>query len=194
MVYYWPSLVNITQGGGKLAKDVMLFSMSKLTGHAGSRLGWALVKDPQFAADMDSFMRAVSLHVSIDSQHRSAVLLQTLAVQLKRTKEKHRKGGANVDMFSWVNAKMTQRWDQATAALAGSPRFSNHAVPGTFYLWLHCDQARDLDCAATFKNAGVIGETGTLFGVGADFVRLEMVLADANFETMVNRLAALAKQ
>ena len=46
----------------------MLFSMSKLTGHAGTRLGWALVKDHQFASDMDAYIRAVSLHVSIDSQ------------------------------------------------------------------------------------------------------------------------------
>ena len=36
-VYLWPSLVNYSE---PLDVDVVLFSMSKATGHAGTRFGW----------------------------------------------------------------------------------------------------------------------------------------------------------
>jgi hypothetical protein len=37
LVYYWPQYTPIT---GPAAHDIMLFSVSKLTGHAGTRLGY----------------------------------------------------------------------------------------------------------------------------------------------------------
>jgi hypothetical protein len=63
MVYYWPSLTAITY---RAAHPIMMFSMSKLTGHAGTRLGWAWVKDPVVASLMSSFVSTVEIHPSID--------------------------------------------------------------------------------------------------------------------------------
>ena len=48
-VYNWPSLTNVTDN---VDHDIMLFSLSKLSGHAGSRVGWAIVSDPEVAANM----------------------------------------------------------------------------------------------------------------------------------------------
>eukprot|EP00122_Pirum_gemmata_P001943 Pgem_evm1s1754 len=42
LAYYWPNFLTIPE---KLKHDIMVFTTSKLTGHAGSRFGWALVKD-----------------------------------------------------------------------------------------------------------------------------------------------------
>ena len=51
-IYYWPHFTEIDV---KLEHDIMIFSASKHTGHAGSRLGWALVKDPEIAELMRDF-------------------------------------------------------------------------------------------------------------------------------------------
>ncbi|WP_423797090.1 hypothetical protein, partial [Mycobacterium tuberculosis] len=42
MVYYWPHYTPIKY---KADEEIMLFTMSKYTGHSGSRFGWALIKD-----------------------------------------------------------------------------------------------------------------------------------------------------
>lgn len=36
LAYYWPHFTSIT---GPMAEDIMMFTLSKLTGHAGSRIG-----------------------------------------------------------------------------------------------------------------------------------------------------------
>lgn len=38
LAYYWPQYTPIT---GAADHDIMLFTLSKCTGHAGSRIGWA---------------------------------------------------------------------------------------------------------------------------------------------------------
>ncbi|KAG0491517.1 hypothetical protein HPP92_004915 [Vanilla planifolia] len=42
LAYYWPQYTAITVAADH---DIMLFTASKCTGHAGTRIGWALVKD-----------------------------------------------------------------------------------------------------------------------------------------------------
>ncbi|KAK9862148.1 hypothetical protein WJX84_009171 [Apatococcus fuscideae] len=43
--YYWPHYTPISQALEYDDRDVAVFTLSKLTGHAGSRIGWAIVKD-----------------------------------------------------------------------------------------------------------------------------------------------------
>jgi hypothetical protein len=43
LVYYWPHYTSATP---KRNDDLMIFSLSKLSGYAASRLGWAFVRDP----------------------------------------------------------------------------------------------------------------------------------------------------
>jgi L-tryptophan--pyruvate aminotransferase len=43
LVYYWPQYTPITV---RAAHDIMLFTMSKITGHAGTRLGYVSTSGP----------------------------------------------------------------------------------------------------------------------------------------------------
>lgn len=53
--YYWPHFTAIPAPADD---DLMIFTISKLTGHAGSRFGWALVKD-------DSLPKNVAIYTDI---------------------------------------------------------------------------------------------------------------------------------
>ncbi len=44
--YYWPHITNITV---PMDEDIMLFTASKSLGAAGTRFGWAFVRDPDIA-------------------------------------------------------------------------------------------------------------------------------------------------
>ena len=55
----------------------MMFTLSKLTGHDGSRVGWALVKDPEMAAQI----KRKTGSLSHDAQLRAATLLQYTVAQ-----------------------------------------------------------------------------------------------------------------
>jgi aspartate/methionine/tyrosine aminotransferase len=48
--------------------DVMVYSMSKLTGHAGTRFGWALIKDRKLFESATDVMVDLTLGISVDAQ------------------------------------------------------------------------------------------------------------------------------
>jgi len=75
LVYYWPHITNVQR---KLSPPNMLFSLSKITGHSGSRFGWALVKDIKIAEEMNRYIWYHSHGVSKDSQYRAYKILNSL--------------------------------------------------------------------------------------------------------------------
>ncbi|KAK6803124.1 hypothetical protein RDI58_000908 [Solanum bulbocastanum] len=58
LAYYWPQYTSITSPANR---DVMLFTISKYSGHAGSIIGWALVKDKEVSRKMTKFMEISTL-------------------------------------------------------------------------------------------------------------------------------------
>ncbi|CAI8583373.1 unnamed protein product [Vicia faba] len=52
--------------------DLTLFTVSKSTGHAGMRIGWALVKDLEVAKKMTKFIELNTIGISKDSQLRAS--------------------------------------------------------------------------------------------------------------------------
>ncbi|KAJ0890366.1 putative transaminase [Helianthus annuus] len=69
LAYYWPQYTPILSPADY---DIMLFTVSKSTGHAGSRIGWAVVKDREIAKKMTTFIEINTIGVSKESQIRAA--------------------------------------------------------------------------------------------------------------------------
>ncbi|KAL2453719.1 Tryptophan aminotransferase-related protein 3 [Abeliophyllum distichum] len=112
--YYWPHFSAIpAQANG----DIMIFTISKLTGHAGSRFGWALVKDKDVYLNMLKYMQLVEMGVSRDTQLRA---LQLLKVVLE---------GDGREIFHLAYEKMRDHWEKNSQIVSLSKRFTNQDIP-----------------------------------------------------------------
>ncbi|KAK9087011.1 hypothetical protein Syun_029405 [Stephania yunnanensis] len=73
--YYWPHYTGIST---PVDTELMIFTISKLTGHAGSRFGWAFVKDRALYERMENYLDVNSIGSSHDTQLRALVLLKSV--------------------------------------------------------------------------------------------------------------------
>jgi len=176
-VYYWHSLVDVEV---MLDVPIVLFSMSKATGHAGSRLGWALVKDPIVALHMTDYIQKNTIGISVEAQYRTYTILQSLI-------------NNPYHFFDYIKAKLRVRWEEMDKVFAEAPdRFALHSTPGTFYQWVQClypDEAQN--CVGVFSDAGIIGESGVPFGSTNAYTRLEVVQQDFTWGYFMANLKAL---
>ncbi|XP_077245776.1 tryptophan aminotransferase-related protein 4-like [Tasmannia lanceolata] len=190
--YYWPHFTSIPAPADE---DVMLFSISKVTGHAGSRFGWAIIKDEGL---YDRILRYVDLNtmgVSHDTQLRALNLVKQVL-----------KGGGR-DFFGFGYRTMKDRWERLNKSLSISKRFSVQkltphyctyfrevAGPSPAYAWLKCEMEEDEDCYAVLRAAGIIGRDGNIFGVQNRYVRLSLIKSRDDFDWLLRRIDALVAE
>lgn len=95
--YNWPQYCNVK----KLNDDIIVFSLSKATGHAGTRLGWALIKDKNLAADVRRSVEMTTMGVSSVSQDIGRFVLQREAGRFNSIQE---------NVFSFGKDELRGRW------------------------------------------------------------------------------------
>uniref|UniRef100_A0A0E0PI31 Alliinase C-terminal domain-containing protein n=1 Tax=Oryza rufipogon TaxID=4529 RepID=A0A0E0PI31_ORYRU len=200
LAYYWPQYTPITSAA---AHDIMLFTVSKCTGHAGTRLGWALVKDRAVAQKMSKFIELNTIGVSKDSQLRAAKILKAI------TDGYDRAAGDDDDdssgrLFHFARRKMVSRWAKLRAAVAASGIFTlPDELPGhcTFanetvsayppFAWLRCGKEGVDDLEGYLRERKIISRGGGKFGADGRVVRISMLDTDEAFAIFVDRLAAM---
>ncbi|CAL9020429.1 unnamed protein product [Prunus brigantina] len=171
----------------------MIFSISKFTGHAGSRFGWAVVKDESVYKRMSEYIELSSLGVSRDAQLRALKLLNVVLET----------GGKEIFEFGYN--KLKNRWEKLSNTLALSNRFSLQKIapqyctyfnktrgPSPGYVWLKCEREEDKDCYAVLQEeANVYGARGSLFGADDRHVRLTLLRSQDDFDILLHRLNQL---
>ncbi|CAI9116472.1 OLC1v1017625C1 [Oldenlandia corymbosa var. corymbosa] len=207
--YYWPHFTAIPAPADE---DVMIFTLSKLTGHAGSRLGvfaypqlyynpsfvfarWAIIKDKDVFDRMVTYVTSAELGVSKDTQLRALKLLKVL------TKE-----GNGREIFDYGFKTMMERWKRLSQTLSSSTRFSLQEIspnycnfydkvrdPSPAYAWLKCENEEDTDCTKVLRAANIIGRPGSLFNVENRYVRLSILRRQDDFELLLYRINKLVK-
>ncbi|RWW20990.1 hypothetical protein GW17_00014875 [Ensete ventricosum] len=118
LAYYWPQYTPIT---GAADHDIMLFTVSKLSGHAGTRLGWALVKDVEVAKKMVKFMELNTIGVSTDSQLRAANILKAISDGYERP---DLQANPDLKMFEFGRRLLSMRWQKLREAVKASCIFT----------------------------------------------------------------------
>ncbi|TJX35019.1 hypothetical protein E8P77_34595, partial [Soehngenia saccharolytica] len=107
--YYWPHFTAISHPADE---DIMLFTLSKLTGHAGSRLGWAIIKDYDLYQKMYLYVQYNTLGVSHDTQLRATTLLKAILSGYEQSKgAKTLKTDSKQLLFHYAYPVMRRRWE-----------------------------------------------------------------------------------
>ncbi|TVU17288.1 hypothetical protein EJB05_33308, partial [Eragrostis curvula] len=195
LAYYWPQYTPITEAANH---DIMLFTVSKCTGHAGTRIGWALVKDREVAQKMIKFVELNTIGVSKDSQLRAAKILRAVSDGYEVSP-----AGEASRLFHFARRQMVARWIKLRAAVKATGIFSlPDELPGycTFFketvpscapfAWLRCEKENTDDLEGFLREEKIITRGGTRFGADGRFVRISMLDTDEAFNVFIERLAS----
>ncbi|KAL7245827.1 hypothetical protein ACSBR2_001042 [Camellia fascicularis] len=188
--YYWPHYTAIPAPADK---DLMLFTLSKLTGHAGSRFGWALIKDEEVYERMLKYTDQISFGVSHDTQ---LIALQQLKAIFQ--------GNNGSDIFEFGFTTMRKRWEILSKALSESNRFSIQKIepqfctfyqqlrgPSPAYAWLKCERDEEEDCYEVLRENGIISRRGSVYGAERRYVRLSLIKTQDDFDLLMLRFNSL---
>ncbi|KAK9069640.1 hypothetical protein SSX86_011544 [Deinandra increscens subsp. villosa] len=184
--YLWPHFTPIT---GPSDHDVMIFTLSKLTGHAGTRFGWAIIKDKDIYEKVLSYISFADFGISKDTQLRVLKLLK-VAVE-----------GDGQPLFRFSYRKMSDRWDRLTSVMSKSTRFSiqqrhplhcnffnETRLPSPAYAWVKCEREEEYDCGAVLEAGKIIGRSGSTFSAEDRYTRLSLIRSQDDFELLLQRL------
>jgi len=177
LVYYWPHLSGFGYNMEMKNSDVALFSLTKLSGHASSRFGWAFVKDQQLAETMRAWLYNIMLSSSTTS---AGFALQVF-------KELNQNGNK---FFNWVRDRLEERWDRLNGILGTQQNIINRAKVGTQYAWLEIVGKNDTEMLNMCFNVGFLPIPGLMFGQ-AGYLRLNLCETDVVIERMMDAMKIL---
>ncbi|KAF9589009.1 hypothetical protein IFM89_018248 [Coptis chinensis] len=196
LAYYWPQYTPITSN---VDHDLMLFTVSKSTGHAGTRIGWALVKDKEIAKRMTKFIELNTIGVSKDSQLRAAKILRTISDSCEHMATSDH----SECFFEYGRFLMARRWEQLRDAVRRSgmfslpeflPDFCKYAgvatTPHPAFAWLKCE-GEVQDCESFLRSHKILTRSGMHFGADPKYVRVSMLDRNDTFKLFVERLLSI---
>ncbi|XP_049403727.1 L-tryptophan--pyruvate aminotransferase 1-like [Solanum stenotomum] len=193
LAYYWPQYTAITSPANH---DVMLFTISKCTGHAGSRIGWALVKDKEVAKKMTKFIEISTIGVSKEAQLRAAKILEVVSDSCLDPKMEN--------FFEYSQSLMSDRWKRLRQVVIANDFFVLQKYPFQYCLftkdfceshpafaWLICKGGEEEDCQKLLKEHKIQTRSGRRFGSDLRNVRISMLSRDEDFNIFLKRLTTI---
>jgi L-tryptophan--pyruvate aminotransferase len=160
-------------------EDIMIYSLSKATGHASSRIGWAIVKNFGIAKAMTDYMEFSSGGVSAESQSAATSVISN---QLGLFNQ----GKAAETVFAAGKTILDKRWE----VLSGlkSERFKIHNSSGMF-AWM--TYGNGIAVNDLYRETGIRATPGDGCGGTPNQVRLNVGCTDEKYWKLVRRLFAV---
>ncbi|MED6197009.1 hypothetical protein PIB30_052750 [Stylosanthes scabra] len=187
--YYWPHYTPIPSPADD---DLMLFSLSKFTGHAGTRFGWGIIKDKEVYEKMLTYLDLSTMGISRDSQLRALKLLNVVLE------------GDGKQIFQFAYSTMRNRWTRLNQIISKSKRFSLQKLSPQYctffkrvralspaYAWLKCEREEDKNCSKILEGGGINGRGGSMYGADDRYVRLSLIRSQDDFDILVNKFTLL---
>ncbi|CAO2197837.1 unnamed protein product, partial [Urochloa humidicola] len=189
--YFWPHFTHIPAPADE---DVMLFTMSKPSGHAGSRFGWALIRDDAVAARVQEYVSNSIMGASRDTQLRMLGIVKAMLANLH----------GEDDIFAFGHDVMRTRWRRLNAVVSRSRRISLQRMapefctyfnrirePSPAYAWVKCEREEDEDCYEALLKAKIITRSGVKNEAGKQYTRISLLKSDDDFDVLMERVMDL---
>ncbi|KAE9617449.1 hypothetical protein Lal_00034732 [Lupinus albus] len=187
--YYWPHFTAIPSPADD---DLMVFTISKLTGHAGTRFGWAIIKDKEVYEKMLNYVGLNTMGISREAQLRALKLFDVVLE------------GEGREIFEFGYTTMRDRWTRLKQVLSKSNRFSLQKLSPQYcsffnrdrdsspaYAWVKCEREQDKNCYDVLVAAGINGRQGSVYSADNRYVRLSLIRSQDDFEILINKLRNL---
>ncbi|CAM0909622.1 unnamed protein product [Alopecurus aequalis] len=189
--YFWPHFTHIPAPADD---DVMLFTVSKLSGHAGSRFGWALIRDEKVAQRVNDYIMQNTMGASRDTQLRMLNIFKVILANLQ-SKE---------DIFAFGRDVMATKWRKLNAAVSRSRRISLQNIPPEYctyfdgirepspaYAWVKCEREEDGDCFDMLLKAKIITRSGVSSDASSRYTRVSLLRSQDDFDLLLERVTEL---
>jgi len=137
-------------------EDISVFSLSKATGHASARIGWAVLEDKQLAEDLKNYIEHNSNGVSFYSQEIACFLIENCV-----------KYEDNV--FLYGKKELEYRWNVIKSLNLPFEVLNSSGM----FLWCKGECPKEL-----------IGMNGSCFGVSNEYFRLNLGTTDKNINKL----------
>lgn len=176
--YNWPTYVPVT----KRDEDVMVFGMSKATGHAGNRIGWAIVKDESVAEKMNKIIEHTTGGVSRDNQERARIILNTQNAILSVNRREDDPALLNT-VFEFGKNELRRRWASLLKLNVPELKILN---TGGMFVWAYYTGG-----ASAFETRFNVKVTsGLLCGGDAYHIRINVGGDEMDFNELIMRLTS----
>jgi L-tryptophan--pyruvate aminotransferase len=179
LCYYWPQYTSIA----KRTNGIMLFGLSKATGHAGSRIGWALVKNIEVASSMKKYITLSTSGVSLDAQFRAVEIIHSINVLRSKNM---------MSCFDCGKRELTKRWFDFLFATGNNSNFKVLNESGMFAWCEWLQPLKKLPCAEEFQNKyGIDVLDGTQFGSSGAYAtkfRINLGCSKEDFAELIKRI------
>lgn len=189
--YYWPHFTHIPAPADE---DIMLFTVSKLSGHASSRFGWALIRDEKVAKKAYDYVQMSIMGASRDTQLRMLKIIKVILANL------HGKD----DIFAFGHDVMRSKWRRLNTVASRSRRISLQKIPPQYctyfkkirepspaYAWVKCLREEDRNCSDALLKEKIITRSGVMYDVGRRYTRMSLLKTQDDFEVLLERVTDL---
>lgn len=171
LVYNWPQYTDVI----KYDEDIMIFGLAKATGHASTRVGWALVRDKDVADRMQHYIEMSTCGVGVESLKMCERILRHLSIiEFQFTCFKHGKD------------KLRRRREKL-AEVSKNKKFTILNDSGMF-VW---GKVEGEDANEFFeKTYGLLVVNGSYFGMpGHEYFRINLGCDVDSFTSFIDKLS-----
>lgn len=148
-------------------KDIMVFSLSKATGHASTRIGWALFKDEALAKRVRDYIETSTCGMSIEAQWKALKVIE------------HNLYKGDETCFRWGKNVLDRQWNTIKSTNLPFEVANNSGM----FLWFKMDNHEEY-----FKEKEISYIKGEVFGSSSEYARVNIGCSEQDFEEFIERI------